>query len=325
MKPDLSFFGRHSTSVLLAAALLAAIPGAVSAQQYPAKPVRIVTAPAGGGNDFSARLVARGIGGPLGQQVIVDNRPTILGPEIVSKAPPDGYTLLLTGSSHWIGPLVDKVSYDPVRDFAAISLVDRTPVLLVVHPSLPVKNVKQLVALARAKPGQLNASSGATGTSNYLGIVLFNHIAKVDIVRIPYKGAGPALTAVMSGETQLMFGSPGGSMPHVGSGRLRALAVGSEKPSALAPGLPTMMESGVPGFVSEAVHVVLAPAGTPPAIVSRLHQEIDRFVQSAEGKSQFLRGGVEAASSSPEGLVAMMKSEMATIGKVLRAAGVNPP
>ena len=307
------------------AGLAALCAGAACAQTYPAKPVRIVTAPAGGGNDFSARLVARGIGGPLGQQVIVDNRPTILGPEIVSKAAPDGYTLLLTGSSHWIGPLVDKVSYDPIRDFAAISLVDRTPVLLVVHPSLPVKNVKQLIALARAKPGQLNVSSGATGTSNYLGAVLFNHLAKVDTVRIPYKGAAPALTAVMSGETQLMFGSPGGSMSHVNSGRLRALAVGSEKPSALAPGLPTMTEAGVPGFVSEAVHVVLAPAGTPPAIVSRLHQEIDRFVQSAEGKSQFLKGGVEAASSSPEGLVAMMKAEMATIGKVLKAAGVNPP
>jgi tripartite-type tricarboxylate transporter receptor subunit TctC len=311
--------------VAAAAGVTALCAGAACAQTYPAKPVRIVTAPAGGGNDFSARLVARGIGGPLGQQVIVDNRPTILGPEIVSKAPPDGYTLLLTGSSHWIGPLVDKVSYDPIRDFAAVSLVDRTPVLLVVHPSLPVKNVKQLIALARSKPGQLNASSGATGTSNYLGVVLFNSLAKVDIVRIPYKGAGPALTAVMSGETQLMFGSPGGSMSHVTSGRLRALAVGSEKPSALAPGLPTMAESGVPGFVSEAVHVVLAPAATPPAIVSRLHQEIDRFVQSAEGKSQFLKGGVEAASTSPEGLVAMMKSEMATIGKVLRAAGVNPP
>jgi len=325
MKGSLSLFIIHrSALVLLAAAMAVVLPGISCGQQYPVKPVRIVTAPAGGGNDFSARLVARGIGGPLGQQVIVDNRPTILGPEIVSKAQPDGYTLLLTGSSHWIGPLVDKVSYDPIRDFAAISLVDRTPVLLVVHPSLPVKNVKQLIALARAKPGQLNVSSGATGTSNYLGAVLFNSLAKVDIVRIPYKGAAPALTAVMSGETQLMFGSPGGSMSHVNSGRLRALAVGSEKPSALAPGLPTMAESGVPGFVSEAVHVVLAPAGTPPAIVSRLHQEIDRFVQSTDGRNQFLKGGVEAASSSPEGLVAMMKSEMATIGKVLRAAGVNP-
>ena len=309
----------------LAALALTATCAGVYAQDYPVKPVRIVTAPAGGGNDFSARLVARGISGPLKQQVIVDNRPTILGPEIVAKAPADGYTLLLTGSSHWIGPLVEKVSYEPVRDFAAISLVDRTPVLLVVHPSLPAKSVKQLIALAKVKPGQLNASSGAPGTSNYLGAVLFNYLAKVDIVRIPYKGSAPALTAVMSGETQLMFGSPGGAMSHVASGRLRALAVGGEKPSALAPGLPTMSESGVPGFVSEAVHVVLAPAGTPPAIATRLHQEIDRYVQSPDGKSAFLKGGVEAASASTEGLVTMMKAEMATMGKVLRAAGVNPP
>jgi len=300
------------------------LAGAAVAQGYPAKPVRIITAPAGGGNDFSARIVARGISGPLGQQVIVDNRPTVLGPEIVAKAPPDGYTLLLVGSSHWIGPLVDPVSYDPIRDFASVSLVDRTPVLLLVHPSLPAKNVKQLIALARAKPGQLNVSSGATGTSNYLGATLFNYLAKVDIVRIPYKGSAPALTALMSGETQLMFGSPGGSMSHVTSGRLRALAVGSEKPSVLAPGLPTMAESGVPGFVSEAVHVVLAPAGTPPAVVSRLHQEIDRYVQSPDGKGLFLKGGVEAASSTPDALTAMMKAEMATLGKVLKAAGVKP-
>jgi tripartite-type tricarboxylate transporter receptor subunit TctC len=294
-------------------------------QQYPARAVRIVTAPAGGGNDFSARLVARGISPALGQQVVIDNRPTVLGPEIVAKAPADGYTLLLIGSSHWIGPLVDKVSYDPIRDFASVSLVDRTPVLLVVHPSLPVKSVRQLIALARAKPGELNVSSGATGSSNYLGAMLFNYLAKVDIVRINFKGSAPALTSVMSGETQLMFGSPGASMPHVAAGRLRALAVGGEKPSALAPGLPTMIQAGVPDYVSEAVHVVLAPAGTPAAIVSRLHQEIERYVQSPEGKSQFLKGGVEAAASTPEALTAMMKSEIATIGKVLRAAGVNPP
>jgi tripartite-type tricarboxylate transporter receptor subunit TctC len=308
-------------SVSVLAVLAALYPGAAPAQDYPTKPVRIVTAPAGGGNDFSARLLARAMSGPLGQQVIVDNRPTMLGPEIVSKAAPDGYTLLLTGSSHWIAPLVERVSYDPIRDFAAISLVDRTPVLLVVHPSLPVKSVKQLIALAKARPGELNFSSGGVGSSNYIGGMLFNYLAKVNIVRIPYKGSAPALTAVMSGEAQLMFGSPGGSMAHVKAGRLRALAVGSEKPSALAPGLPTVAEAGLPGYHSEAVHVVVAPAGTPAAIVSRLHREIERFVQSPEGQSQFLKSGVEAGSSTPEALVAMMKSEMATLGKVLKAAG----
>lgn len=298
--------------------------GATAAQDYPTRAVRIVTAPAGGGNDFSARLVARGISGPLGQQVIVDNRPTVLAPEIVAKSPADGYTVLLNGSAHWIGPFVSKVSYDPVTDFAPLILVDRTPVILVVHPSLPVKNVKQVIALAKAKPGQLNVSSGAPGASNYLGGMLFNYYAKVDILLVPYKGAAPAMTAVMSGETQLMFASPGGSMSHVRSGRLRALGVGSEKPSELAPGIPTIASSGVPGYVCETLHAMFAPAGTPAAAISRLHQAIDRFLQSAEGKSQFIKGGVEAAPSTPDQLAAIMKSEMATIGKVLRAAGVKP-
>ena len=317
---------RRKASALMTAALIAgaAWTGTAAAQDYPAKTVRIVTAPAGGGNDFSSRLVARGISGPLGQQVIVDNRPTVLGPEIVAKSPADGYTVLLTGSAHWIGPLVEKVNYDPVKDFAPVSLVDRTPVIMVVHPSLPIKNVKQLVALAKSRPGQLNFSSGAPGSSNYLGGMLFNYYAKVDIMRIPYKGAAPAMTAVMSGETQLMFASPGGVMSHVKSGRLRAMGVGSERPSELAPGIPTLQESGVPGYVCETLHAVFAPAGTPPAAVSRLHQELDRFIKSADGKSQFLKGGVEAASSTPDQLMAIMKGEMSTYGKVLRAAGVAP-
>jgi tripartite-type tricarboxylate transporter receptor subunit TctC len=318
-------FIRRCASVFLAAALAVAVPGLVRGQEYPVKPVRIVTAPAGGGNDFSARLLARGISGPLGQQVIVDNRPTVLAPELVAKAPADGYSLLLNGSSHWIGPFVEKVSYDPVADFAAVSLVDRTPVILVVHPSLPVGSVKQLVALAKARPGQLNFSSGAPGSSNYIGGMLFNHYAKVDIVRIPYKGSAQGLTALMSGETQVMFASPGVVTSQLKSERLRALAVGSAQRSELARGLPTIAESGIPGYVCETLHAVFAPAGTPAAVVTRLHQEIDRFLKSADGKSQFLKGGVEAASSTPQQLTATMKSEMATIGKILKAAGVTPP
>jgi tripartite-type tricarboxylate transporter receptor subunit TctC len=309
------------TAVLLAAATWA---GTGAAQDYPARPVRIITAPAGGGNDFSARLLARGITGALGQQVIVDNRPTVLAPEIVANAAPDGYTVLLNGSSHWIGPLVERVSYDPIRDFAPVTLVDRAPVILVVHSSLPVNNVKQLIALAKARPGDLNFSSGAPGSSNYLGGMLFNHHAGVDIVRIPYKGAGPAMTGLMSGETQLMFASPGGVMSHVNSGRLRALAVGSKRPSELAPGLPTLAESGVRDYVCETLHAMFVPAGTPAAVVARLHQEIDRFLRSPDGKSQFLKGGVEAASSTPDALLATMNAEVATIGKVLKAAGVAP-
>ena len=268
---------------------LAVCVAPVSAQTYPTKTIRIVTSPAGGGNDFPARLIARALAAPLGQQLVVDNRPTVLIADIVAKAPPDGHTLLVTGSAHWIGPLVEKVNYDPIRDFAPITLIDRAPSVLVVHPSLPVKNVRHLIALAKAKPGELNFSVGGAGTSNYIAAILFNHMAGVNVVRIPYKGTGPALTAVMVGEVHAMFGSAGGAAPHVKSGRLRALAVGSAQPSALAPGVPTLAASGLPGFISEALHALLAPAGTPAAAVGRLNQEVTRYLQSAEARDIFSR------------------------------------
>jgi tripartite-type tricarboxylate transporter receptor subunit TctC len=315
----------HFIVCLVSCGLIGLSAGGASGQEYPSKPLRIVTSPAGGGNDFPARLIARGISGPLGQQVVVDNRPTVLLAELVSKAAPDGYTLLVTGSAHWIGPLLEKVSYDPIGDFATITLVDRAPSILVVHPSMPVKSVKQLIALAKSSPGELNVSVGGTGSSNYLAAILFNHMAGVNIVRIPYKGTGPAMTAVMSGEVHAMFASAGGAASHVKSGRLRALAVGSARPSALAPGLPTIAASGLPGYVSEALHALFAPAKTPPAIVARLNQEVVRYLQSAEAKDFFLKAGIEAAPGSPEELTAIMKSEIANIGTVLKAAGVSAP
>jgi tripartite-type tricarboxylate transporter receptor subunit TctC len=292
-------------------------------QGYPNRAVRVITSPVGGGNDFPARLVAQGIAPALGQQVIVDNRPTVLIGELVAKAPPDGYTLLVSGSPHWIGPLIEPVSYDPINDFAPISVIDRAPVILVVHPSMPVKSVKELIALAKARPGQLNYGSGAPGGSNHLGAILFNHLAGVDIVRVPYKGSAPAMTAVMSGEVQLMFPSAGGVASHIKSGRLRALAVGSAGPSALAPGVPTIAAAGVPGYLSEAVHGLFAPAGTPQAVVARLNREVRRYLETAEAKDMFLKGGIETSASTPEELTALMKSEMVSIGKVLKAAGIG--
>jgi tripartite-type tricarboxylate transporter receptor subunit TctC len=297
--------------------------GGASGQDYPVRPVRIVTSPAGGGNDFPARVIARGISGPLGQQVVVDNRPTNLLAELVSKAAPDGYTLLVTGSAHWLGPLLEKASYDPIGDFAAISLLDRSPTILVVHPSMPVTSVKQMIALARARPGGLNFAVGGVGTSNYIAAILFNHMAGVDIVRIPYKGTGPAMTAVMSGEVDAIFATPSGAAPHIKSGRLRALAAGSARPSALARGLPTMAESGLPGFASESLHAMFAPAKTPPAIIMRLNREVARVLQSADVAELFLNAGIEASPGSPEELTALMKSEIANIGKALKAAGVG--
>ena len=305
---------------LLAAAL--AVPPAAG-QNYPARTVRIVTSPAGGGNDFPARLIARSLSGTLGQQFVVDNRATILIADIVAKSPPDGYTLLVTGSAHWIGPLLDKVTYDPIRDFATITLLDRAPSVLVVHPSMPLKTVKQFIALARARPGEMNFSVGGPGSSGYLGALLFNHMAGVKVVSVPYKGTAPALAAVMSGEVHAMFGSAGSVAPHAASGRLRALAVGSAQRSQLAPGLPTVSESGLPGYLSEALHALFAPAGTPAAVVAQLNREVGHYLRSAEAQKIFLKAGIEPSPGSPEEFTAVMKSEMSRIGAVLKAAGTR--
>lgn len=309
---------------MVAVGLMGLGVGTASGQEYPSKPIRIITSPAGGGNDFVARLLARALSAPLGQQVIVDNRATILIADIAAKSAPDGYTLLVSGSAHWIGPLIEKTAYDPIRDFESITLTDRAPSVLVVHPSMPVKSVKQLVALAKSRPGDLNFAVGGPGSSNFMGAVLFAHMAKVNIVRIPYKGTGPALTAVMSGEVQAMFGSAGGTAPHVQTGRLRALAVASREPSSLAPGLPTVAASGIPGYVSETLHALFAPAKTPPAIVARINQEVARYLKSPEAKDVLLKAGVEAAVTTPDELTAIMKSEMAKLGEVLKAAGIGP-
>ncbi len=310
---------------MLVPALAATWAGAAVSQDYPTRPVRIVTSPAGGGSDLASRLIARGISGPLGQQVIVDNRPAILAPEVVAKAAPDGYTVLVAGSTHWLGPLIEKASYDPLRDFAPIAVLSRSPVVLVVHPSMPLKTVRQLVDLAKSRPGELNSAVGTPGSSNYLGAVMFDSLAGVKITRIPYKGSAPAMTAIMSGEVQVMFPTASVAAPHARSARLRALAVGSARPSALAPGLPTIAASGVPGYDSDFLAAVFAPAGTPPAIVSRLNREIARYLQSADGRDTFLKSGNEATPSTPEELTAIIKSDMATYGKILKAVGVNAP
>ncbi len=292
---------------------------AVCAQEYPVKAIRIVTSPIGGGNDFPARLIALALAGPLGQQIVVDNRPTVLIADIVAKSPPDGYTLLLSGSAHWLGPLFEKVNYDPVRDFAALTLVDRSPTVLVVHPSLPAKSVKELIALAKARPDELNVAVGGTGSSNYIAAVLFGQMAGVNMTRIPYKGNAPAITALLSGEIQVMFSSAGAVAPHMQSGRLRALGVSSPQPSPLAPGVPSIASAGVPGYVSEVLHAMFAPAKTPPAIIGKLNAEVSRYLRSAQARDIFIKAGIEPSPSTPEELVAIMNAEMARLGKVVKA------
>ncbi len=306
-----------------AVAILAVTADATYAQEYPAKTIRIVTSPIGGGNDFPARLIAAALTGPLGQQIVVDNRPTVLIADIVAKSPPDGYTLLLSGSAHWIGPLVEKVNYDPIRDFAALTLVDRSPNVLVVHPSLPAKNVMEMVAIAKARPGELNVAVGGPGSSNYVAAVLFSHMAGITITRIPYKGNAPAITALLSGEVQVMFSSAGAVAPHMQSGRLRALGVSSPKPSPFAPGVPSIASAGVPGYVSEVLHAMFAPAKTPPAIVGKLNAEIGRYLRGQQAKDIFIKAGIEPSPSTPEELVEIINAETARLGKVMKAAGAG--
>jgi tripartite-type tricarboxylate transporter receptor subunit TctC len=293
------------------------------AQTYPAKPVRMVVpfAPAGG-TDVIARYVAAGVTESMGRQVIVDNRAGangIVGTEIVARSAPDGYTLLFVSSPHSVNPsLYPKLPYDTLRDFAPVSMVATSPYVLVVHPSLPVRNVKDLVALAKAKPEELTYGSGGTGSSAQLAAELFNQMAGVKLREIPYKGAGPALLAVVSGESSAVFGNALTVKPHIQSGRLRALGIASQKRSPSAPEIPTIAESGVPGFHADAVLGVLVPARTARAIVERLNAEIHKTMRK-EGAVDAMRNvGVDIALSTPEAFGRVIESEMERWGRLVR-------
>jgi tripartite-type tricarboxylate transporter receptor subunit TctC len=304
---------------------MATSAGVVCAQTYPNKPIRMVTSAAGGSADFAARLIAQGLTGDLGQQVVVDNRGGSVSTSvaIVAKAPPDGYTLLLYASSLWIAPLLQQVSYDPIKDFSPITLAASSPYILVVHPTVPVTSVKELIALAKAKPGELNYGSSGLGTANHLAAELFNAMAGVSIVHVPYKGAGPALNALIGGQLQVMFPSAGSVTSHIKSGRLKALGVTSAGPSALAPGLPTVAAAGVPGYESLLMIGVFTPAGVPAAIINRLNQEIVKALRKADTKERLFNAGVEAVGGTPAQLAASVKSEMVRLGKVIKDAGIR--
>jgi tripartite-type tricarboxylate transporter receptor subunit TctC len=297
--------------------------GGALGQNYPNKPVRIVTAEVGGGSDMVARPIAQDLTELLGKQVIVDNR-GILAIEVGSKAPPDGYTLILYGSPLWLLPFMrDNVPWDPVRDFLPITLAVTTPNILVVHPSLPVKSVRELISLARARPGELNYAAGTVGSSPQLAAELFKFMAGVKIVRVAYKGTASSLTALFSGEVQLLFPSAALVASHIKSGRLRALAVTTAQPSALVPGLPTVAASGLPGYEAVAIYGVFAPAKTPATIINYLNQEIVRVLNKPDVKRRFFNSGTEVVGSSPEQFADAIKSEMARMGKVFRDSGVR--
>jgi len=310
---------RFGVRVLLSATVVFG-SSVAAGQTYPSKVVRIVTSLPGGDTDFKARLVAPVMSGGLGQQVIVDNRPSgIIPAQVVSKSPPDGYTVLLSGTSLWIGPFLEDTPYDPVADFAPITLMTTSANVLVVHSSLPVKSVKELIALAKARPGELNYGSGATGASTHLSPELFKYMAGVDIVRVRYRSGGQRVNALLSGEVQLNFESAA-VLQYVKTGKLRALAVTGTEPSALAPELPTIAASGVPGYVWNGMTGMFAPPKTPTAIVERLHQETARALNQADVKAKIFNAGEEVVAGSPETFAAAIKSEMARLGKLIKEA-----
>ena len=296
---------------------------AAGAQSFPSRPIRIITSEAGGGNDFATRIIAQGLAAPLGQQVIVENRQATIGPAIVKTALPDGYTLILSGSNFWISPLMrNDAPYDPVRDFSPITAAVSSPNILVVHPSLPVTSVKELVALLKSRPGAFNYASSSVGGSPQLAGELFKAMAGLNIVAVQYKGSSQALTGLVSGEAHLMFASASSIAPHVKGGRLRALAVTSAQPSELLPGMPTVAAS-VPGYEYLSSFGILAPARTPAAIISRLNKEIVQTLHQKEIKEKLMNAGLEVIGSSPAELAARIKSEMMNIGKMIKDAGIK--
>jgi tripartite-type tricarboxylate transporter receptor subunit TctC len=278
---------------------------AAIAQPYPNKPIRmiVISAP-GGSTDLLSRTLGRSMTESMGQTVVIDNKPGgggIIATETTAKALPDGYTILMSSTAHSVLPsLHAKLPYDPIRDFAPISLVALTHSLLLVTPSLPVKNVKELIELAKAQPGKLNYASGTTGASAHFGAELLKLMAKVNIVQVPYKGTAGQLTALLAGEVQMSFVTMPSAMPHVTSGRLRAIAIGSPKRSPSLPDVPTVAESGLPGFDVGAWNGILAPAHTPPAIVARLNAEIVKMTNDPVAKEHASSQGAELVSNTPQ-------------------------
>jgi tripartite-type tricarboxylate transporter receptor subunit TctC len=315
----------HPSSLIL----LLVMPAALTAQQYPSKPIRfIVPFAPGGGTDLVARMLAQRLPEALGQPVVVDNRGGaggIIGAELAARAPADGYTLML-GSP---GPLTinpnlnAKLPYDSLRDFAPVTLATISPFVLVLHPSVPAASVKDLVALARAKPGQLNYGSSGNGAVNHFSAEQFKALAGVNLVHVPYKGSGPATLDLVAGRLHLTFENLPTVLPHVKSGKLKMLAVGTKSRSAFVPEYPTIAEAGVPGYESSTAFGVLVPAKTPAAIVARLNRESVKLLHGSEMKERLAAQGLEAVGSTPAEYAAHIKEELARYGRIARAAGIR--
>ena len=301
---------------------------AAATESYPVRPVRVVVPQsAGGSTDLVARAVGQRMADALGQPMVVDNRPgagSINGTDIVAKATPDGYTLLVVAASFTITPNIrKKVPYDVVRDFTPISQLATLPHVVVVHPSLPVKSIKELIALAKAKPGELNFASSGIGTSTHMATELFMYLTGTRMVNIPYKGGAPGITALLGGQVQLYFAAISTAIPHVRSGRIRALAVSTKKRSVALPQYPTLQEAGVPGYEHASWVGMLAPDQTPRAVITRLNSEAEKAAQREDVKKLLLRSGVETVGGSPEEFDLVIKTEVVKWARVVKAAGIE--
>jgi tripartite-type tricarboxylate transporter receptor subunit TctC len=324
---------KHRVSlVAVAIALSTALSGGtpdVHAQAYPTKPIRLIVSVQPGGNlDLIGRSVADKVSEGLGQRMFVENRPganSTIGLASVARSAPDGYTFVMVAQSAVIAAkMMRNPPYDPVRDFAGVSLIATLPQMLVVHPSLPAKNVKELIVLAKARPGELNCGSSGNGSGSHLALELFNRMAGVRIMRIPYNGDGPAIIDLLGGQVPVKFDNLSTSLPHVRGGKLRPLGVTSPTRSALLPEVPAISET-VAGYQASIFNGMMAPAGTPPEILSRIHKEILKFVQAPEIRSRFANQGVELqASTAPAEFTAFIKTEHARWSKVLDDAGIKP-
>jgi tripartite-type tricarboxylate transporter receptor subunit TctC len=318
------FFSR-----ILVGAILTICAAAATAQSYPAKALRlIVPFPPGGSADILARTIGQKMSEGLGQPVVIDNRPgagTAIGTEATAKSVPDGYTIMIgTVSSHAINPSLNaKLAYDPIRDFTPISPVASIPFALVVHPSLPAKNVAELIATARAKPGVLNFSSAGNGTSNHLAGELFKSMARIDLVHIPYKGSAPALNDLLAGQVNMMFDLVLTAAQHVKAGTVRAVAVTGKERSSVLPGVPTVAESGLAGYEVSAWFGIFAPAGIPAAITQRLNGEIVRVMGLADVRERLASQGAEPMASSSDAFAEYVRIELTKWSGVVKAAGMR--
>ena len=325
--PKSDFVPNASTGVLGGCLLLAASATVLAAAvpEFPNRPIRLVVSGVGGTGDFTARLIGPHLSSRLGQPVVVDNRPGgVIPGQILMEALPDGHTLMLTGAVTWLSPFMRKsVPFDPVRDFAPVTLAIQSPNVLVVHPSLPVKTVQDLIKLATQKPGALNMASSGIGNSNHLAGAIFSAMAGVDIVVIPYKGAQLALNDVIGGRVNLMFATANASKGHIAAGKLRALGVTTAQPTRLMPDLPTIASVGLPGYESAATIGMFTRAGTSQPVIALLNREIVQFLTRPETVERLFSAGVDVVASTPLEFAEMIRTEMRVKGKIIKDAGIR--